>query len=349
MLKIKIDDIIISEDARCFIIAEAGVNHNGDITLARKMIDTAKKSGADAIKFQTYISEEVVTKKATKAPYQKRTTSVNETQYEMIKKLELSFEEFRNLSDYAKQRNLLFLSTPFDFKSVDFLIEIGVPAIKIPSGELNNLPFLKKIGKAKKPVILSTGMAYLGEIETALTTLKKEGTKEIALLHCVTSYPALPEQMNLRAIHTLKCAFNLPVGLSDHTTELSIPWAARGMGASIIEKHFTLDRQMPGPDHKASLDPQQLKDMIVGIRSIETAMGDGQKKPNPCEMQLRKIIRKSIVASMDIPKGDSIISEMLSIKRPGTGIEPKYIELIIGRRARRNILKDEIIGWDQVI
>lgn len=344
----KIANRLIGEGEPCFIIAEAGVNHNGDVNLAKKLIDVAKEAEADAVKFQTFKAENLVSKCAEKAEYQKETTDAKESQFEMIKKLELSQSDFAELFDCAQKKGVIFLSSPFDKKSVDLLDELGVSAFKVPSGEITNFPLLKHIARKKKPIIISTGMSTLGEIEDALEVIHKEGAKEIALLHCITAYPARVEDVNLKAIETLRCKFKLPVGLSDHTLGITIPIAAVVLGASIIEKHFTLDKSMPGPDHKASLEPEELKQMVKAIREVEKAMGDGNKTPTEEEKQIQKIARRSIVASVDIPEGTIITKEMLAIKRPGTGLEPQYIDMVIGRKTRKSINANELVILEMI-
>lgn len=331
-----------------FIIAEAGVNHNGDVTLAKQLIDVASDAGADAVKFQTFHADNVVTLTAEKAVYQKNTTRSDESQHEMLKKLELSDDIFYKLAEYAKKRKILFLSTPFDEESVDLLDRIDVPAFKIPSGEITNLPLLKKITEKKKTIILSTGMATLGEIEDAFYYLKKWGIEDIVLLHCTTSYPAPINSVNLQAMETLRCAFKVPVGYSDHTEGITIPVAAAAMGACVVEKHFTITRMLPGPDHKASLEPQELTAMVLAIRDVEIARGDGIKRPNKEEEEIKKDTRRSIVARCDIKKGDILRETDLAIKRPGTGIDPKFYESIVHKNARIQIFKDQVISWDMI-
>jgi len=343
MTHLEIANRSIGNNESCFIIAEAGVNHNGDINLAKQLIDVAKEAGADAVKFQTFKAEELVTQNTEKAEYQKKATDAEESQLKMIKKLELSQSDFKELFVYAMKKDIMFLSSPFDKGSADLLDDLGVPAFKIPSGEITDFPLLKHIASKKKPIILSTGMSTLGEIEEALEVLRKEGAGEIILLHCVSCYPAKIEAMNLRAMETLRSAFKLPVGLSDHSTSIDIPIAAVALGACTIEKHFTLDKNLPGPDHRASLEPGELKQMVKGIRDIEKAMGNGIKKPTWEETENRKAARRSIVAKVDISKGAIITEEMLAVKRPGGGIEPKYMETIAGRFSIRSIKKDELI------
>ena len=334
---------------RCFIIAEAGVNHNGDLNLAKYLIDIAVEAGADAVKFQTFHADYVVTWTAEKAEYQKSTTSSDESQYDMIKKLELHDNVFRELSAYANAKKIIFLSTPFDEESVDLLDDIGVPAFKIPSGEITNFTLLKKVAEKHRPIILSTGMATLGEVEEAFQYLKENGSEDIVLLHCTTSYPAPIESVNLRAMNTLRCAFQVPVGYSDHTEGITIPVAAVALGARVIEKHFTIDRTLPGPDHQSSLEPQELQAMVKAIRDVECALGNGIKTRSLIEEQILINIRKSIVAVKDIKKGDFLSKDDLGIKRPGSGINPKYIAYIIGKRVNDDILKDEALKWSHLL
>ena len=342
----KIANKLVGDGGPCFVIAEAGVNHNGDVELAKKLIGAAADAGADAVKFQTFKAESVVTTNAEKAEYQKETTDVKESQYDMIKKLELTESNFKELADYAKKKDILFLSSPFDKESADLLDGINVPVFKVASGEITNFPLLKHIAEKGKPIILSTGMATLGEIEDALRVIREVGVDDVFLLHCVTSYPAKMEDVNLRVIETLKLAFKLPVGFSDHTLGITVPIAAVSLGAVVIEKHFTLDKDLPGPDHKASLEPDELEEMVVAIRDVEKALGDGIKRPTKEEEEIKKVARRSVVAKVDIPEGAIITEDMLDVKRPGTGIAPKYMEMIIGMKARKGIRKDEIVTWE---
>ncbi len=349
MKKVNIANRVVGEGEPCFIIAEAGVNHNGDVNLARKLIDVAKDAGADAVKFQTFKAEDVVTETAEKAPYQKESTDIGESQFEMIKKLELSQKDFEELSDYAQKKGILFFSSPFDKGSVDLLDEMGVPAFKVASGEITNFPLLRHIAQKKKPVILSTGMAVPDEIEEALEAIRQEGVDEIILLHCVSCYPAKIEDVNLRAMETLRQAFRLPVGLSDHTLGITIPVAAVALGACVIEKHFTLDKKLPGPDHRASLEPRELKEMIKAIRDAEKSLGNGIKRLTVAEKENKKAARRSIVARVDIPTGAVITEEMLDVKRPGNGLEPKLIDSIVGRKANENIMSGEVVTFSKVV
>lgn len=331
------------ESKKVFIIAEAGDNHNGDYNLALQLVDKAVEAGADCVKFQTFITENVISKFAQKAEYQKETTGEGESQYEMVKKLELSFGQFRSIQKYCEERNILFLSTPFDLDSIDFLEEIQIPFWKIPSGEITNLPYLEKIARTGKDVIMSTGMSNMEEIGTALSVLKKNGAGKITLLHCNTEYPTPFGDVNLRAMQAMEETFRVPVGYSDHTIGIEVPIAAVAMGASVIEKHFTLDKNMEGPDHKASLEPGELKQMVCSIRNIEQAMGSSEKQPSPSEKKNISIARKSIVAKQGIRQGEKLTEENLYIKRPGDGISPMRWYEIIGTTAVKDFEEDELI------
>ena len=331
---------------KIFIIAEAGVNHNGSLKIAQKMIDAAVDAGADAVKFQTFKAEKVVSKYAQKAEYQKKATTVDESQLEMIKKLELDAATHRILIDYCTKKNIRFLSSPFDFESIDLLNELGLNLFKIPSGEITNLPYLRKIGALKKEIILSSGMADLGEIKDALAVLIGAGTKlkDITVLHCNTEYPTPIEDANLKAMLTIKAAFpGVNIGYSDHTLGIEIPVAAVAMGATIIEKHFTLDKNMEGPDHKASLEPNELKAMVHAIRNVEKALGSGIKIPSHSELKNKPIARKSLVAARSILKGELFTEDNLTVKRPGTGISPMRWDEVIGKQASKDYQQDELI------
>lgn len=330
---------------KTLIIAEAGVNHNGDLNLAKKLIEIAAKSGADFVKFQSFKSELCVSKNAKKAAYQLKTTDKDESQLEMIKKLELDLNAHKILISYAKKCGIAFLSTPFDLESIELLNDLGLEIFKIPSGEITNLPYLRKIAKLNKKIILSTGMSNLGEIENALEILVKNGTKRsnIILLHCTTEYPAPFDEVNLKAMQTLKNAFNLSVGYSDHTKGIHISLAAVALGACVIEKHFTLDKNMIGPDHKASLEPDELKELCVKIREIESAMGDGIKRVSKSEKKNIKIARKSLVAKKKINKGEIFNEENLTTKRPASGISAIKYDEYLGKRANKNYEEDELI------
>ncbi len=344
-MKVKIGTKLVGDGEPCFIIAEAGVNHNGDIERAKQLVDTALKANADAVKFQTFKTEKMVTKYAEKAEYQSETTAKDESQYEMIKRLELTDNEFKELAGYAQKKGIMFLSSPFDEESVDLLERLGVPAFKIPSGEITNVCFLEYVAGKGVPVILSTGMATLGEVEEALYVL--QGV-DVVLLHCITSYPASRDAVNLRVIDTLRHAFRVPVGFSDHTLGITTAVAAVALGACVIEKHFTLDKTLPGPDHKASLAPFELKEMVLSIREVEKALGDGIKRPTEEEERIKKVVRKSVVAVTDIPEGTTITRDMVGIKRPGTGIEPKYLDLVIHRRVKTHIRAGEVLTFEDV-
>jgi N,N'-diacetyllegionaminate synthase len=329
-----------------FIIAEAGVNHNGSIETAKKIIDVASCSGADAVKFQTFVAERLVSRNAPKADYQKKTTSVSESQFDMIKKLELNELMHHQLIEYCAQKQILFISSPFDLDSIDFLHSLGLKIFKIPSGEITNLPYLRKIGQLKKKIILSSGMSYLSEIEAALSILNSAGTgkKDITLLHCNTEYPTPFEDVNLNAIKTIRKAFpEIQVGYSDHTSGYEVSIAAVAMGAKVIEKHLTLDRTMEGPDHKSSLEPKEFKNMVDSIRNIEKALGSGEKEPSASERRNINIVRKSIVAAKQICKGDIFSEENITVKRPGTGLSPMMWDDVIGKKATRDYSDDEMI------
>lgn len=330
---------------RILIIAEAGVNHNGDITLAKQLIDAAAEAGADLIKFQTFSADRLVTKHVKKADYQNAATGNTETQHEMLSKLELSPKMHIELISYCDSRSIGFFSTGFDIESLDFLLSLGMSQFKIPSGEINNLPYLRHIGQFGKPVILSTGMSTLGDIEAAIDLLEKAGTPRslITVLHCTTEYPTPMFEVNLQAMLTIKSAFGVEVGYSDHSAGIEVSIAAAALGASVIEKHFTLDKNMPGPDHKASLEPNELKTMVMSIRNIEIAMGDGIKRLTPSEIDNKPLARKSLVASKVIKAGDLFTSENVTAKRPGTGISPMNWDEIIGCEATRDFAVDELI------
>lgn len=330
---------------KAFVIAEAGVNHNGDVTRAFKMIEAAVSAGVDAIKFQTFKAEKLVSSSAAMAKYQKNNLGVETSQLEMIRNLELSFDDFVELKTYCDAKGIVFLSTPFDEESADFLAEI-VPIFKIGSGEITNSRFLKHIAQNKKTIILSTGMSNLGEIESALAVIYSEGTSDIALLHCTTNYPCPFNEVNLRAMLTIGEAFKLPIGYSDHTLGIEIPIAAVAMGAKIIEKHFTLDRQLPGPDHKASLEPEEMAAMVRSIRNIEAALGDGIKRPNASEYETMMVARKSLVASRFMKAGEAVTIDDIEIKRPGDGINPFLMPIIVGKKLIKDISKDSLFTWE---
>jgi len=330
---------------KVFIIAEAGVNHNGSIEVAKKLIDVAFEAGVDAIKFQTFKADKLVSKKAKKAAYQQETTDTNESQYDMIRKLELDIKTHKELMIYCEQKGIMFLSTPFDHDSIELLNDLGLEIFKIPSGEITNLPYLRHVGRLKKRIILSTGMADMGEIEDALDTLITAGTprEKITILHANTMYPTPMEDVNLRAMQTIACTFGCDVGYSDHTLGIEVDIAAVAMGAKVIEKHFTLDKTMEGPDHKASLEPHELKAMVQAIRNIEKALGSGIKKPSRSERPNMEVARKSIVAAKNIKKGELLTEENLAVKRPGNGISPMRWEEIVGTVAQKDYEADDLI------
>lgn len=328
-----------------FIIAEAGVNHNGSLDLAKKLIDAAVEAKVNAVKFQTFKTELCISKDAQKADYQKQTTSAEESQFDMIKKLELDVAAHQELMTYCHGKDILFLSTPFDHDSIELLDSLGLEIFKIPSGEITNLPYLRHIGRLNKQIVLSTGMANLGEIEAAIHVLIDAGSQRenITVLHANTEYPTPMQDVNLKAMQTLGQAFNLPYGYSDHTNGIEVPIAAVALGASIIEKHFTLDKTMEGPDHKASLEPQELTAMVQAIRNIEHALGSSVKQPSPSEAKNKPIARKSLVAKTSIKQGETLTEQNLTIKRPGTGINPMRWDELLGTMAKKDYKEDELI------
>jgi N-acetylneuraminate synthase len=334
--------------AKVFIIAEAGVNHNGSLELALQLVDAAKASGADAVKFQTFRADLLATAAAHKAAYQERAVPGSESQLQMLQRLQLDAEAHHRIIEHCRRVGIEFLSSPFDTESADLLESMDVSIYKIPSGEITNTPFLKYLARKGKPLILSTGMSTLGEVEDAVHCIVETCNVPLTLLQCVTEYPAPYASVNLRAMHTLKQAFGLPVGYSDHTPGIEIALAAVGMGAEVIEKHFTLDRSLPGPDHAASLEPKELKQMVTAIRNVESALGDGIKAPASCELPNIVVARKSIVASRALLRGHSLSEVDLSVKRPGTGLSPKLLTSVIGRTLRVDLEKDELIEWNQL-
>lgn len=328
-----------------YIIAEAGVNHNGQLDLALKLCDAAKEAGVDCVKFQTWQTEKIVTRKAEKATYQSENTNdAEESQFDMLKKLELSYEDFRLVQEHCNKIGIDFLSTPDEEYSLAFLMnELHLPLIKIGSGEVTNIPYLRQMASYHKPIILSTGMSTLAQVAMAYDTLIAAGAPSVSLLHCTTNYPCPKNEVNLRAMQTMKEAFKCPVGYSDHTMGTEIPIAAVAMGAEIIEKHFTLDRNMDGPDHKASLEPHELKYMVDCIRNIEVALGDGIKRPNPSEVEISKVVLKSIVAKVPINKGETLTANNMTIKRAGSGIPAAHWDMIVGTKALHDYDIDEPI------
>lgn len=333
---------------KVFVIAEAGVNHNGALDLALQLVDAAKASGADAVKFQTFRADDLATGSARKAAYQERTVPASESQLEMLRRLQLDADAHSRILERCKHVGIGFLSSPFDFESADLLESLGLRMYKIPSGEITNIPFLEYLARKGKPLILSTGMSTLGEVEEAVHSILGAESVQLTLLHCVTEYPAPYDAVNLSAMHTLKQAFRLPVGYSDHTPGIEIAVAAAAMGAEVIEKHFTLNRSLPGPDHAASLEPCELKQMVQCIRNVEMAMGDGVKVPAACELPNIAVARKSIVASHSMPEGHRLSERDLTVKRPGSGLAPKLMLSVVGRTLRRDVEKDELIEWAQL-
>jgi len=327
------------------IIAEAGINHNGSIEMARQLISAAANAGADAVKFQTFRTESLVTKRALKADYQKKAGRSDESQYEMLRKVELDHDSHRELMSCCVEKGVMFLSSPFDLESIDFLDALGLEMFKIPSGEITNLPYLRRMGCLRKKVLLSTGMSNLGEIEDALEVLTAAGTNkdDITVLHCNTEYPTSMSDVNLRAMNTIKQAFQVRVGYSDHTLGIEIPIAAVALGASVIEKHFTLDKTLDGADHKASLDADEFRAMVNAIRNTELAMGESIKKPSHGEAKNIEIVRKSIVAAREIKKGEILSEKNLTTKRPGSGINPMRWDDVIGKKAPRDFQPDDMI------
>lgn len=343
-----IADRLVAPGEPVFVIAEAGVNHNGDIELAMRLVDAAHASGADAVKFQTFRADRLATPAAEKAPYQRAAGLPGEPQLDMLRRLELSDEAHRQLMDHCQQRGILFLSSPFDEESVDRLDALDVPLFKIPSGELTNLALLRHVARTSKPVVLSTGMSTLGEVGRAVEVLREGGVTELALLHCVSAYPADPADANLRAMLALASAFRVPVGYSDHTEGIEVSLAAVALGACIIEKHLTLDRALPGPDQAASAEPSQMQALVRGIRIVERALGHGRKEPAAAEAEVAAAARKSLVAAKAIAAGTMLTEEMLTARRPGTGLPPTALTEIIGRRAVVSIPEGTLIGFEML-
>ena len=333
---------------KTLIIAEAGVNHNGNFELAKKLVDKAVEGGADIVKFQTCKAENVISRYADKAEYQKVTTGEADSQLEMVRKLMLTYEQYGQLKEYCDEKGIEFLSTAFDLPSVDYLHSIGMKRWKIPSGEITNLPLLIKIAELHEPIIMSTGMSELSEVADAVRTLIEHGASDITLLHCTTEYPAPYEDVNLKAMETMRDAFDLPIGYSDHTKGLEIPVAAVARGACVIEKHFTLSREMEGPDHKASIEPDELKQMVDMIRHVEVSIGDGVKKVSPSEAKNQDIARKSIIAAKAIKAGDEFSEENVTTKRPGNGINPMRWFDLLGKKAKHDYEEDYLIEKDEL-
>jgi N,N'-diacetyllegionaminate synthase len=345
---ITIGDRPIGPGQPCFIIAEAGVNHNGDPALAHRLIDVAFHARADAVKFQTFKADRLVTLDAPKAEYQLQQTEAGESQYDMLKRLELSAETFGELQQHCHEVGIRFMSTPFDEDSADLLARLGVTVFKTPSGELTNLPYLAHVARKGRPMIVSTGMATLGEVEAAVNAIRSTGNPDLVLLHCVSNYPADPADVNLRAMETMTRAFGVPVGLSDHTAGIEVALAAVALGACVVEKHFTLDRTLPGPDHAASLEPDQLAAMIRGIRNVEAALGHGRKEPTASELNTADVARKSLVAARDLLAGAVLSDDMLAVKRPGTGLPPVMRPYLIGRTLHIDVKAGTLIALEML-
>lgn len=343
---IQIGERRIGAGSPCFVIAEAGVNHNGDLRLARQLVEAAAEAGADAVKFQTFQADRVVAPGAPKAEYQKRTSGAEESQLEMLKRLELSEDDHRALIEHSSQAGIVFLSTPFDESSADLLHRLGVPAFKLPSGEITNLPFLEHVARKGLPILLSTGMSTLAEVDEAVRAIRDAANPPLALLHCVSNYPASPSDVNLRAMDTMRAAFSVPIGYSDHTLGDAITLAAVARGASIIEKHFTLDRGLPGPDHQASLEPGEIAALVRSIRSVEESLGTGRKEPAASESGTAAAARKSIAAARDLPAGHVIAAEDLARLRPGTGLAPAMLRHVVGRILKRPVERGELFCWE---
>jgi N,N'-diacetyllegionaminate synthase len=348
MKTLEIENRAVGPGHPSFIIAEAGVNHNGSVEMARRLIDVATRAGADAVKFQTFNAESLVSASAPKAGYQLLTTSEHESQLEMLKRLELPRPVHRELQIYCRQREIVFLSTPFDESAVDFLDQLGVPAFKISSGDVTNFPLLEHVARKRKPVILSTGMSDIEEVRSAIQTMRNEGCADLVLLQCVSNYPAQPSDVNLRAMQTMASEFDVPVGYSDHTTGIEVALAAVALGACVIEKHFTLDRELPGPDHRASLQPPELAQMIEGIRKVEAALGDGRKVRTASEIDTARAARRSMTAARDISAGTRLTREMIAIQRPGTGLSPALLSSLIGRTLRVDVRAGSLLSLEML-
>jgi len=342
---ILIDQRVIGSGSQVFVIAEIGINHDGSANQAEKLIDEAAESGADAVKFQSFRADRLLI--PSRDRYSQQIDGM-ESAYQMLRRCELSWGDQERLKKHADKRGIMFMSTPFDEDSADFLDSLSVPVFKIASADITHVPLLRHIASKGKPVFLSTGMSFLSEVADAIWTLRSAGAKEILLMHCVSTYPALPQHMNLRALQTLQSYFELPVGLSDHSEGILLSLVSVALGAVVIEKHFTLDKNAPGPDHKASMDPADLKALVKSLRDVEASLGDGRKRPSDLEEESRLFGRRSIVAAVDIRAQEQIADWMLAFKRPGSGLEPRYYEKVIGMKARRNIAKDTILQWEDL-
>jgi N-acetylneuraminate synthase len=348
MQGIRIGARVVGPGKPAFVIAEAGVNHNGKLELARRLVDAAAEAGADAVKFQTFKAEKVVAPQAPKANYQKEAADPGESQLEMVRRLELSPDAFREIKEYCDRKGMLFMSSPFDDDSVDLLDQLDVSVFKIPSGEVVNHPFLERIARKGRPLIMSTGMCCLSEVDEAVRVIRQAGNEQLILLHCVSSYPASPADANLRVMHTMQAAFGVPVGYSDHTLGIEVALAAVAMGACVIEKHFTLDRTLPGPDHRASLEPEELAALVKSIRNVEAALGHGRKEPAASEAETAAVARRSLVAASDIDPGTVLAEWHIAVKRPGTGLPPSMRKYLMGRRARVMIHEGTLLAFEHL-
>jgi N-acetylneuraminate synthase len=347
--QIQIGNRFVGPGAPVFVIAEAGVNHNGDLELARQLVNAAFAAGADAVKFQSFIADELVSSSAPKANYQLQTTDPAESQYEMIKRLELSVEAHEALNHHCQALGIQFLSTPFDRRSADLLQRLGVPAFKVSSGDLTDWPLLDYLARFAKPIILSTGMSYLEEVRGSLEVVRAANNPDAIVLHCVSNYPAADTDANLRAMQTMADELDVPVGFSDHTEGSAIALAAVALGARVIEKHLTLDRNLPGPDHQASLEPGQFKSLVADIRRVESSLGHGTKEPAASESNTRNVARRSLVAAMTLEAGTILNADMLREKRPGTGISPSALSEVVGKKLARRIEPNEMISWKDLL
>lgn len=345
---VRLGSRLVGDGRTCFVIAEAGVNHNGSLSLAHELVDAAAEAGADAVKFQTFQAEALVTPSAPKAGYQQRTTDVDESQLDMLRRLELSLDDHRTLQQRCRASGIQFLSTPFDEASADALEALGVPAFKISSGDLTNTPFLRRVARKGRPMLISTGMATLDEVAAAVRAVEGEGLQEIVLLQCTSAYPADPRDANLRAMATMRDAFGVPVGFSDHTPGLEVALAAVALGASVLEKHLTTDRRLPGPDHLASLEPAQFAALVRGVRTVEAALGDGRKTPADAERDVSQVARKSLVAARPLAAGERLTDAAVAIRRPGTGLAPDRRADVIGRRARVDIAAGTLLTLEML-
>ncbi|MCA9062946.1 MAG: N-acetylneuraminate synthase [Planctomycetaceae bacterium] len=345
---ISISDRLVGDGQPCFVIAEAGVNHNGRLDLALRSIDAAAEAGADAVKFQTFRADRIVTRSAPQARYQQQNMGTEQSQYDMLKALELTDDNHHAIVQHCRDRGVLFMSTPFDEQSASFLQSLDMQVFKMPSGEITNLPFLRHVARFGRPMIISTGMSTLGEVEAAVNAVEEAGNSQIILLHCVSNYPAPPHEVNLRAMLTMKAAFGYLTGYSDHTLGTEVGIASAALGACVLEKHYTLDRSLPGPDHAASAEPAELQQLIRGIRNVESALGNGQKRPSASEMDTAKVARKSLVAAIDIAEGTQLTDDMIAVRRPGTGLPPAMKPHLLNRRIKVSLAAGDLLQLEDV-